>query len=111
MSSNISKGVKEIKKSYKKGKISEERLSRSVKKILKAKYKVGLHNYKSIETKNIIEDLNNTSVDNLINKSIENIPVLIKNKDDIIPLKLDSNNIINLQFGMKKVNGLSLIHI
>ena len=99
MSSNISKGIKEIKKSYKKGKISEERLSRSVKKILKAKYKVGLHNYKSIETKNLIEDLNNTSVDNLINKSIENIPVLIKNKDDIIPLKLDSNNIINLQFG------------
>ena len=29
MSSNISKGIKEIKKSYKKGKISEERLSRS----------------------------------------------------------------------------------
>ncbi len=99
MSSNISKGIKEIKKSYKKGKISEERLSKSVKKILKAKYKAGLHNYKPIETKNLIEDLNNTSVDNLINKSIENIPVLIKNKDDIIPLKLDSNNIINLQFG------------
>ena len=77
MSSNISKGIKEIKKSYKKGKISEERLSKSVKKILKAKYKVGLHNYKSIETKNLIEDLNNQSVDNLINKSIEEIPVLV----------------------------------
>ena len=103
MSSNISKGIKEIKKSYKKGEISEERLSKSVKKILKAKYKVGLHNYEPIETKNLIKDLNNISVDNLINKSIENIPVLIKNKDEIIPLKLDSNNIINLQ--------LSLIHI
>ena len=77
MSSNISKGIKEIKKSYKKGKISEERLSKSVKKILKAKYKVGLYNYKPIETKNLIEDLNNTSVDNLINKSIENSDLVI----------------------------------
>jgi len=99
MSSDISKGIKEIKKSFKKGKISEERLSRSVKKILKAKYKVGLHNYKPIETKDLIEDLNNIPVNNLINKTIEDIPVLIKNDDNTLPLKLDFDKIINLQFG------------
>ena len=58
MSSDISKGIKSIKKSIKKGKISEQRLARSVKKILKAKYKVGLNSYKSIETTNLIDDLN-----------------------------------------------------
>ena len=99
MSSDISKGIKSIKKSIKKGKISEQRLARSVKKILKAKYKVGLNNYKSIETSNLIDDLNSISVTNLINKSIESIPTLIKNKSDVIPVKLDTESILNIQFG------------
>ena len=99
MSSDISKGVKSIKKSIKKGKISEQRLARSVKKILKAKYKVGLNNYKSIETSNLIDDLNSISVTNLINKSIESIPTLIKNKSNVIPVKLDTESILNIQFG------------
>ena len=99
MSSDISKGVKSIKKSIKKGKISEQRLARSVKKILKAKYKVGLNNYKSIETSNLIDDLNSISVTNLINKSIESIPTLIKNNSNVIPVKLDTESILNIQFG------------
>jgi len=98
MSSDISKGIKSIKKSYKKGKISEERLARSVKKILKAKFKVGLNNYKSVKTTNLIDDLNNISTINLINKSIESIPTLLKN-NNIIPVKLDTENILNIQFG------------
>ena len=81
MSSDISKGIKSIKKSIKKGKISEQRLPRSVKKILKAKYKVGLNSYKSIETTNLIDDLNSISVTNLINKSIESIAKLIYDLD------------------------------
>ncbi len=99
MSSDISKGIKSIKKSIKKGKISEQRLARSVKKILKAKYKVGLNSYKSIETTSLIDDLNSISVTNLINKSIESIPTLIKNKSNVIPVKLDTESILNIQFG------------
>ena len=99
MSSDISKGIKSIKKSIKKGKISEQRLARSVKKILKAKYKVGLNSYKSIETTNLIDDLNSISVTNLINKSIESIPTLIKNNSNVIPVKLDTESILNIQFG------------
>ena len=70
-----------------------------MKKILKAKYKVGLNNYKSIETSNLIDDLNSISVTNLINKSIESIPTLIKNKSNVIPVKLDTESILNIQFG------------
>ena len=99
MSSDISRGIKSIKKSIKKGKISEERLARSVKKILKAKYKVGLNNYKPVETTKLIDDLNSISVTNLINKSIENIPTLIKNNSNVIPVKLDTESILNIQFG------------
>ena len=99
MSSDISKGIKSIKKSIRKGKISEERLARSVKKILKAKYKAGLNSYKSVDTTNLIDDLNSISVTNLINKSIENIPTLIKNNSNVIPVKLDTESILNIQFG------------
>ncbi len=99
MSSDISKGIKSIKRSYKRGKISDERLSRSVKKILKAKYKVGLNNYTPIQIKNLTDNLNNISTLNLINKTIENIPTLIKNEDKMIPLELQTKKIINIQFG------------
>ena len=99
MSSDISKGIKSIKKAYKKGKISDERLSRSVKKILMAKYLVGLNKYKPVKLDNINNDLNTISTYNLISESIENIPTLLKNTNNSLPVKLSSNNILNIQFG------------
>ncbi len=99
MSSDISKGIKSIKKAYKKGKISDERLSRSVKKILMAKYLVGLNKYKPVKVDSIHDDLNTTSTYNLISESIENIPTLLKNTNNSLPVKLNSNKILNIQFG------------
>ena len=99
MSSDVSKGIKSIKKSYNKGNISEERLSRSVKKILKAKYKVGLHEYTSVIPAGIVKDLNNSSARNSIMNSIKEIPVLIKNNKNNLPLKLNLNKTINIQIG------------
>ena len=99
MSSDISKGIKSIKKAYKKGKISDERLSRSVKKILMAKYLVGLNKYKPVKLDSINNDLNTISTYNLISECIENIPTLLKNTNNSLPVKLNSNNILNIQFG------------
>ena len=99
MSSDISKGIKSIKKAFKKGKISDERLSRSVKKILMAKYLVGLNKYKPVKLDSINNDLNTISTYNLISESIENIPTLLKNTNNSLPVKLNSNNILNIQFG------------
>ncbi|MFL2620711.1 MAG: glycoside hydrolase family 3 N-terminal domain-containing protein, partial [Flavobacteriaceae bacterium] len=99
MSSDVSKGIKSIKKSYNKGNISEERLSRSVKKILKAKYKVGLHEYTSVIPAGIVKDLNNSSARNTIMNSIKEIPVLIKNNENNLPLNLNLNKTINIQIG------------
>ena len=52
MSANISEGIKSIINEYDKGRILEERLAYSVKKILKAKYKVGLNNFLPISKNN-----------------------------------------------------------
>ena len=53
MSTNVSLGVKVISDSYRKGKISESRLSSSVKKILALKSKSNLRNYRKISSNNI----------------------------------------------------------
>ena len=58
MSANVSEGIKAIVDEYNLGEISEERLSYSVKKILKAKYKVGLNNFLQISKTNLYNDIN-----------------------------------------------------
>ena len=89
VSRDTPKGFKAIKKSYKKGIISEKRLSHSVKKILKAKYKAGLYNYKPIKLNDITKELNSKE-DSILNyKAIKKSLTLLKNKDNLLPLKLD----------------------
>ena len=79
ISNNIPKGIKAIKDSYKKGIITDKRLSYSVKKILKAKYKAGLNRYRSVNTKNLIQDLNTAEDDNLIYEATAKSLTLLKN--------------------------------
>ena len=76
-----------------------ERLEHSVKKILKAKYKVGLKNKKDIQQVNNENSFNNPSFRALKQKLVENIPTLIKNSNSIIPLNLKQNKILNIRFG------------
>ena len=89
VSRSIPKGFKAIKKSYKRGIISENRLSHSVKKILKAKYKAGLNNYKPVKLKNVTNDINSQADSLLINKAFSSAITLLKNKEKTIPLSLD----------------------
>src|SRR5690606_40613043 len=58
ISEDVPKAITKIMEAYQAGEVTEERLAHSVKKILQAKYKVGLNQYKPIETKHLIEDLN-----------------------------------------------------
>ena len=100
ISGNIPKAHQLIQKAYEDGTITEERLQHSVKKILYAKYKVGLHNYQPIDTKNLIEDLN-APIDNVIyEKAMENALTVLKNDRLIIPInKLEENKIAYIKFG------------
>jgi CubicO group peptidase (beta-lactamase class C family) len=87
ISNDISGGIKAIAKAYKRGEITENRLSHSVKKVLKAKYKVGLANYKPIKTENLINELN-TPLDTLLyTESMGKALTLLKNKNSILPFK------------------------
>ena len=76
-----------IKKSLKRGKLSIHSIDKSVKKILSAKYKLGLHQYQAIDTTNLIADVNTTS-DGVLHRSlVEASMTVIKNKKEVLPIK------------------------
>lgn len=87
ISNDIPEGIKVISEAYKVGEITETRLARSVKKILKAKYKVGLSNYKPVLTQNLIQDLNTSRDTALYAEAMGKALTLIKNKNNLLPLK------------------------
>ncbi|CAM3871313.1 MULTISPECIES: glycoside hydrolase family 3 N-terminal domain-containing protein [Flavobacterium] len=79
--------VQRFKEAFDDKRISEERLSYSVKKILKYKFQVGLNKYKPIELKNLYEDLNKSEFNAMNYTLYENAITTLKNKDKIIPIK------------------------
>lgn len=82
---NIHASQKLFLEAYNKGELSEERLAHSVKKILLAKYKAGLHNYKPVALKNLHKDLNTPRDHQLYKQIMEEAVTLVKNNENAIP--------------------------
>lgn len=100
MSENVVKGIEKISKAFEDGKITEERLAHSVKKILMAKYKVGLQNYKPIGMYNLSKDLNRLEDDLLYEELIENAITVVKNKNEYLPIRnLETKKVAYVQLG------------
>lgn len=100
ISEDIPKAKIKIMDAYQDGIISEERLAHSVRKILFAKYKAGLSNYKPVDTLNLIQDLNTVQDQVLYEDLVENAITLIKNDMGILPLRnLETLKIAYVNFG------------
>ena len=76
-----------IKKSIANKTLTEQRIEESVRKILLAKYKVGLHHYQPIDTTNLIQDLNDPKDEALHRKLVRASMTVLKNKKTILPIK------------------------
>ena len=89
-----------IKKALLNGEITEEELNIRVKRILNAKAWADLQAYKPIEIDHLIEDLNPISAE-VLNKSLaEKSLVLLKNPEDLVPLRnLEKRKIATLAIG------------
>ncbi|WP_405609470.1 glycoside hydrolase family 3 protein [Polaribacter sp. Asnod1-A03] len=96
MGENVSKGMNKIIEAYNKKEITEERLMHSVKKILAAKFDVGLNNFTPIETTNLISDLNDDESNSLNNEIFTNAITVLKNKNNILPIGNDENKKVAL---------------
>src|SRR5690606_13883498 len=80
--------------------ITEKRLASSVKKILYAKYKVGLDSYKPVNISYLVEDLNTVNDDALYEEAMANALTVIKNDRAILPIKdLEKKSIAYINFG------------
>ncbi len=103
MSENPQQAIKTFVSAYNEQIITEDRLAHSVKKILMAKYKVGLHNYSPIGTTNLIEDLNRIKDDALYEALMENAITVLRNKSEILPLRnLQTKKVAYVNFGDDK---------
>ena len=92
-------GFNKLVSAYNEGVITEARLAHSVKKILRYKYKVGLNKYKAIDLKNLNNDLNPSENETLDYKLYENAITVLKNENDILPIKNLNQKIAYVKFG------------
>ncbi|WP_026449900.1 glycoside hydrolase family 3 N-terminal domain-containing protein [Aequorivita capsosiphonis] len=97
---DVPKAMVFLVNSYNDETITEKRLAYSVKKILYAKYKVGLNHYKPVNTNYLIDDLNSVNDDALYEEAIDNALTVIKNDRAILPIKdLQKKKIAYVNFG------------
>ncbi len=100
MSEDVPLASQKIISAYYSKIITEERLAHSVRKILLAKYKVGLHKYKPIEMSYLYEELNSPKNKVLHHELVENSLTVIKNTRATLPVKnLDLKKIAYVSLG------------
>ena len=89
-----------VLEAYRNGKISETLIASSVKRILNAKYKAGLHQYAPVETEKLTETLNSGQTALLGERAMEQAITVLKNQADLIGIKnLDNKKIAYVKFG------------
>ncbi len=100
MPANLQGARTALLKAYRDGKITEARLSASVRKILKAKYKSGLHTSQPVTLDHLYEDLNAQEDELLYEEAFEQAITLVKNEVDLLPVKnLENKKIAYVAMG------------
>ena len=94
--------IKKIRKAVAKGLISWNEINQHCKKVLAAKYWVGLNHWQPVDTINLIHDLNLPLAKILNRKLIRASLTVLSDSNDIIPVQnLDQQRIATLAIGSK----------
>ncbi|WP_396196235.1 glycoside hydrolase family 3 N-terminal domain-containing protein [Flavobacterium sp.] len=97
---NVPVAIQKFKEAAADGRVTEDRLAQSVKKILTYKYKANLNNYAPILLDNLYADLNTVDYEALNYQLYENAVTVIKNDTKSIPLaQLDKEKIAYVKLG------------
>lgn len=97
---NVPVAIQKFKEALSSGKLSEERLEHSVRKILNYKYKAGLNNYTPIELTNLVIELNTAEDKALHYRLMQNALTVLKNSNEILPIKnLEKEKIAYVKLG------------
>ncbi len=99
--SKVKASISKIENEVKRGRFPVEEIERRCRKIIEAKYRVGLNNYKPIETQNLIKDLNPSSSELIIRQIAEQAITVIQNQNNTLPIqRLDTLNIAYIEVGL-----------
>lgn len=105
---DVPKALEEIKKAIVAGTIKQEEIDAHCRKILKAKYWCGLNKHPGVSTRKLYEELNTKESDALNVKLAEATMTLLKNENQLLPLKkTDSLRIAEVSIGMEEENVFS----
>ncbi len=92
-----------IKSYIQSGKLTDEQLKTSIKKVLMAKYKLGLTKFEPISEVNVRADLNNSRAKAIKQQLYENALTLVRNDNDLIPFRdLTDLKVASLSIGVNK---------
>ncbi len=97
---NVPKGIAALKKALEEGEISASDLEQKVRRILAAKYRVGLADYSPQPADSLDLVLRNPQTRTLRKRLYESALTLVKNENNLLPLKsLDKRKIAFVQVG------------
>ncbi len=88
LSENSARAIKLIRKSIRKKRLSWDDIDVKVKRVLEAKYWMGLNNLKPIETKDLVADLNSPAA-NALNQELTDVAITLLKGDSLLPLRND----------------------
>src|SRR5690606_18850614 len=91
----------EVKKAVETGRLSQNDIDNCVKKVLRAKYRLGLHNSPPISESDVLTDVNSENALSLKRKLVTNALTLVHNENGLLPFK----NLSKKQFASLSIGG------
>ncbi len=97
---DIEKSIAEINRYLRTGQLNEADIDRRVKKVLRAKYRMGLTNFDRLSERNVRTDLNTKKAQALKQELYENALTLVHNQGNLLPIQdLKNLQIASLSIG------------
>jgi beta-glucosidase-like glycosyl hydrolase/CubicO group peptidase (beta-lactamase class C family) len=105
MANDIPLAIAKIKQAIASGRVSEQQINESCKKMLILKEWVGLSKRKPISTVNLVKDLNSVQSQLLNRRLVENALTVVQNANELIPVKgIETSHIAVVCLGEEKEN-------
>lgn len=102
LSEDVPEAVSRIQNAVKSGQLDQKEIDARVKKVLRAKYWVGLNEYQPIILDNLVNDLNRPEASAIIFKLYQEATTLVKDQNQIIPIQvLDTLTFASLSIGSR----------
>jgi beta-N-acetylhexosaminidase len=95
-SENIPEGIRKIKEGIVAGLVQQSEIDARVRKILHAKYWVGLNQFKYIDSNNLYQDLNTSEATQIKQELYNNAITVVKDANNILPFKADESKFVSI---------------